>query len=258
MGFSALPEVGVEFQSIDTKKEAEAVIAAAAGRVSTSPRKSQGAVSPQPSEEDAPPPQLAAIVIKTDVAGAGEAVMHEISKMPAVKDLELRILATAVGSINENDVRLAGSGEIPGVVLGLNVKVDAAAVSLAERLGVSVKTFEVIYLLPEWLGGELERRRPRERVEEKVGVARVLKIFSTDKKSIVLGGRVEEGVLSQRAEVRIMRRDLVLGSGIIESLQSQKKTVREVEAGSEFGALVRTPVVVAAGDMMEIITVVMK
>ena len=144
------------------------------------------------------------------------------------------------------------------MVLGFNVKVDTSALGLAQRLGVAVQTFTVIYALSEWLGKELEKRRPHARVEVGIGKARIIKIFSTDKKSLVLGGKVEDGRLSQDAEVRITRRDLTLGGGIIKSLQSQKKTVREVSEGSEFGAQIKTSVSVAAGDHLEVIEVVYK
>ena len=254
VGFSSLPSVGSEFFTVENKKEAEIAASVAISNKETAVKK--GIVSEESSEETSP--TLAAIVIKTDVAGAGEAVAHEIAKLPAIKNLELRTLSMAVGSVNENDVRLAGSGEVPGMVLGLNVKVDPGAAALAERLGVPVHIESIIYNLPKRLQEELEKRRPRERIEEKLGRARVIKIFGAEKKSIVLGGRVEEGKLLQGAEAHIMRRDLEIGVGIIESLQSQKKQVREVAAGVEFGARIKSPAAVAAGDYLEVIDVVYK
>lgn len=257
VGFSALPAVGSEFYTVENKKEAEAKVdeAVQAEKGKQPPADSTGAIS---EESEEAPPTVAAIVIKTDVAGSGEAVVHEIGKIPLIKNLEIRMLANSVGAISENDVRLAGSGETPGMVVGFNVKVESSAAALAERLGVAVATFTIIYKLTEWLQEELHNRRPRERVDEKIGSARVIKLFSSDKKSVVLGGRVEEGKMVQNAEVRIMRRDLNLGEGSIVSLQSQKKSVREVPEGSEFGAQIKTSASVAAGDHLEIIEVVYK
>src|SRR5262249_52400794 len=156
------------------------------------------------------------IVIKTDVAGTGDAVAQEIGKIPPKERLEVRTLLKAVGAISEADVKLAGSSEHPGIVLGFNVKVEPAAQQLAERLGVTVMIFEIIYKLTEWFAEELEKRRPRTRIEELTGTAKILKVFSETKKRIVLGGRVEEGNLRDGEEVRIMRRDLELGRGTIE------------------------------------------
>jgi len=121
-----------------------------------------------------------------------------------------------------------------------------------------VQVFDVIYKLTDWLAGELESRRPRERVEEKTGSAKVLKLFGEAKGKVVLGGKVEEGTLAEGAEVRVMRRDLELGRGTITSLQANKKQVKKVEAGSEFGAQVKTSAEPAPGDLLEIVAVAFK
>jgi len=155
-------------------------------------------------------------------------------------------------------VRFAASGKTPGIVLGFNVKFDDAVRDLAERQGVTVEVFDVIYKLTEWLGEELEKRRPRAHVEEKIGDAKILKIFGTTKGKVILGGKVEEGVLSEGAEVHVVRRDLELGRGTITSLQANKKQVKKVEAGSEFGAQIKTGADPAPGDRLEIFTTVLK
>lgn len=260
VGFSELPQVGSEFHSVAKKKDAEEEVRVAREErlrknVPTARPKTAAAVE---GEEEVVQPTVLPLVIKTDVAGAGDAVVHEIAKLPKLERLETRIIQKSVGSVSEADVKLAGSGEVPGIVLGFNVKVDGTAQALAERLGVTIRVFDIIYKLAEWLGTELENRRPRERIEERSGAAKVLKVFSQQKNHIVLGGRVEEGVLKDRAEVRIMRRDLELGRGPIESLQSQKQQVGSVEEGQEFGAMVKTDAAVAPGDKLEVYIVVLK
>jgi translation initiation factor IF-2 len=160
-----------------------------------------------------------------------------------------------VGPISESDVKTVSGSSTPGVIVGFNVKVEPAARDLAERQGVTIETFDIIYKLTEWLAVEVEKRRPRQAVEQLVGAAKVLKFFSTAKGRVVLGGRVEEGVLKDGAEVKIMRRDIELGRGKVVSLQSQKKEVKEVEVGSEFGAMIKTDVEPAPGDRLESFTV---
>ena len=184
--------------------------------------------------------------------------MHELEKIPKTPRLEVPVVSRSVGAIGEADVKLAGGGEHPGLVVGFNVKVEPAAAQLAERLGVTIATFDIIYRLAEWLGEELEKRRPRSRLEDVTSTAKILKVFSATKHKIVLGGKVETGLLAQNAEVKIMRRDLELGRGTIESLQSKKIPAKTVEAGSEFGAMVKTDVAVAAGDKIEAFEVVYK
>jgi len=198
------------------------------------------------------------IVIKTDVAGTGEAVVHELNKLPQDDRLEVRVVARAVGSVTENDVKLVGGGKTPGIILGFNVKVEREAREAAERQGVMVATFDIIYKLAEFLAEELLKRRPRMQTEVIAGAAKVLKFFSAQSGRVVLGGRVEEGVLRARQEVRIMRRDAEIGRGTIVSLQSGKKDVKEVVAGSEFGAMLKTQALPAAGDRLEAVIMELK
>jgi translation initiation factor IF-2 len=188
----------------------------------------------------------------------GDAVVHEIEKLPKPSRLEVRVVSQSVGSITESDVRTAIGGKMPGIVLGFNVKVESHARDLAERQEVVVQVFDVIYKLTEWLKGEIEKRRPRDRVEEKTGSAKILKLFGEAKGVVIIGGKVEEGVLAEGAEVRVMRRDLELGRGIITSLQANKRQVKKIEAGSEFGAQIKTSAEPAPGDRLEIYTVAFK
>ena len=254
VGFTPLPQIGATWKQVANKKEAEA--AAQAGRVP----KVQAApkvVVPLAKGEVEKIHVILPLVIKTDVAGTAEAVIHELDKIPKDERLEVRIVSKGVGPITESDVKLAGSGT-PGIVVGFNVKAEGVARDLAERLGVSIGLFDIIYKLSEWLAEELLKRQPREHMEEATGTAKVLKIFSTAKGKVILGGRVESGSLLQNAEVKIMRRDLELGRGMIVSLQTQKSPVKELESGKEFGAQIKTSAEPAAGDTIEAFTIVLK
>jgi translation initiation factor IF-2 len=262
VGFSILPTVGMRFKTVETKREAETDTTEA---LAARPKPAALVATPKPKTDDVPGEEIEEkeimvlpLVIKTDVSGTGDAVIHELEKLPKHERIEVRVVSRGVGPITEGDVRFAIGGKTPGIVLGFNVKVEAPARDIAERQGVEVAVFDIIYKLAEWLGTEVEKRRPRDRAEEKIGSARVLKIFGTEKGKVVLGGRVEEGELTQGAEVKIMRRDFELGRGEITSLQAQKKQVKVVEAGNEFGAQVKTNVEPAANDKLEIFTIVLK
>ena len=245
VGFSTMPAVGTRFVTVATKKEAESKAsqqgsAKKSSDILSGPATAAGPGRPDFSADPAATPEAAEevtklvlpIVIKTDVAGTGEAVVHELNKIPQDDRLEVRVVARTVGSVTENDVKLC-AGKTPGIILGFNVKVEREAREAAERLGVMVATFDVIYKLAEFLAEELAKRRPRMQTEVIAGAAKVLKFFSAQSGRVVLGGRVEEGVLRARQEVRIMRRDAEIGRANIVSLQSGKKDVREVEAGSD-------------------------
>jgi translation initiation factor IF-2 len=266
VGFSTLPTIGAAWRCVETKKEAEAAAesaktAGAAAAVSPQ-RRSATAQQATRSEDDTAAEEvdvlILPLVIKTDFAGTGDAVVHELEKLPKNERMEVRVVSRSTGPISENDVKLVGSGKTPGLIVGFNVKADKDAAQLAERLGVAVATFEIIYKLAEWLAEETEKRRPRHSMEEKTGSAKILKVFSTTKNKVVLGGRVEEGALSEGEEIKIMRRDVEVGRGEITSLQTQKNAAKTVEKGNEFGAMLKIDFEPAAGDTIESFEVVTK
>ncbi len=254
VGFTPLPIIGASWKQVANKKDAEAL--AQAARAPKTPLAAKAAEVPIEGAEEKIHIILP-LVIKTDVAGTAEAVMHELDKIPKDDRLEVRVVLKGVGPISESDVRLAGSGT-PGIVVGFNVKAEGVARELAERLGVSIGLFDIIYKLSEWLAEELLKRQPREHMEEATGTAKVLKVFSLAKGKVILGGRIETGSLKQGAEVKIMRRDLELGRGSIVSLQTQKQAIKELEAGKEFGAQIKTSCEPAAGDTIEAFEIVLK
>lgn len=258
VGFTPLPAVGTRFEIVSNKKEAEAK--AQAARESTPQRRSAIPKEATRSEEgdSLAAPTVLPLIIKTDVAGTGEAVEHEMSKLPKYPHMEVRVVAKGVGAITEGDIKMLAGSATPGIVVGFNVKVEPAARELAERQGITVETFDVIYKLTEWLGHILEERRPREEVEELRAAAKVLKFFSAQSGKVVLGGRVEHGTLSEGAEVRIVRREAVIGNAKIVSLQTGKNAVKKVDEGQEFGAMLKTADLPAAGDRLEIYAKVSK
>ncbi len=263
VGFSSLPTVGDTWTTVKTKKEAEAAAtesrslpapARASAGTKPSPTLASSGATPETEENKAVLP----LVIKTDVAGTGEAVAFELSKMPADARLEVRIVSQSVGTISEGDVKLVAGSKTPGIIVGFGVKVENAARDLAERQGVTIQVFDVIYKLTEWLAAEIETRRPRSNSEERTGSAKVLKFFSGSKGRVVIGGRVEEGEIREGEIVKIMRHEMEIGRGEITSLQTGKTPTKKVEAGLEFGAQIKTHIEPANGDYLEAFEVVLK
>lgn len=260
VGFSPLPAVGTRFVVVSSKKEAEAKALENQSSAQRSTALRAGAPRLTVESQGAAPETQSVVlplIIKTDVAGTGEAVEHELAKMPKLENLEVRVVLRSVGAISEGDIKMLAGSATPGIVVGFNVKVDAAARELAERQGVTIQTFDIIYKLTEWLTEVLEQRRPRQEVEKILGAAKVLKFFSAQSGKVVLGARVEEGALSEGAEVRIMRREVDIGRGKIVSLQTGKTPQKKVEEGQEFGSMIKTEALPAAGDRLEVVTKVL-
>jgi len=136
------------------------------------------------------------------------------------------------------------------IIVGFNVKIERGATDLAERLGVEIQAFNIIYELSDWLNTALKNRTPK--VEEKIitGHAKVLKHFSTQKHTHILGGRIEDGVLKLGQGVRVFRRELEVAKGIIKNLQQQKSDIKLVNEG-EFGLQIDAKNEIAPGDIIE-------
>lgn len=249
IGFNALPPVGSTFITVKTKKEAEQ-------KAFERTQKTESGAKSETQRNAGGRHKILPLIIKADAAGSLEAIEREIAKHTK-ENISVKILATGVGSITENDARmLAGSGD--AVALGFNVGIDSAAADIAGRNGIELKTFSIIYELSEWFGSALEARAPRVRSEESNARATILKIFSRTKDKHVVGGRAEEGVLNLGAKINIIRKGTKIGTAKITNLQAQKANVQQVSAGNEFGAEINSPVELVAGDCVECFIVVEK
>lgn len=194
------------------------------------------------------------IIIKTDVLGTLDAIVHEIKKIK-VENISFKIVDSGTGNISETDMKHAVGNE-GTLVLGFGVGVDSQAEALRERDSITTKTFSIIYELAEFLKDIAETRRPRIAKDVITGKAKILKTFSSAKNHHVVGGKVKEGSVLRNGEVRIIRRDEEIGKGIIKELQTQKVKVDEVKEGEEFGMMIDSKMEIAEGDMIEAFKVV--
>ncbi len=240
VGWNEVPQVGAPFKTVKSKKEAEALVA------------EQKNTAERPAQYDTSLP-IIPLLIKADVLGSIDAIEHEIKKFTSDR-IAVRIIGTGVGSITTNDVQNVSATK-DSIIVGFNVKADRTSLDLAERLGVEIQTFDIIYALSEWLQGALKERTPKMEEEKVTGRAKILKHFSTQKHAHVLGGRLEEGTLSLNQRVRITRRDLELGKGVIKKLQQQKSNVQMISDG-EFGMQIDSKAEIAPGDYVEAFDIV--
>jgi len=243
-GFDSLPAVGTTFRAYDNKKDAEK--AQLEIREAHAKNPIAKAVRTIPLADDA---LVVPIVLKSDVAGTLEALEKELGKIERER-IVIKIIAKGVGTIGENDAKLA-SGSDSAIILGFHTKVERGAQDIAERFGITIKTFDIIYKLSEWLIEELDRRTPKTMSEDIVGTAKILKTFSATKHKQVVGGKVLTGSLEVGAQVKIMRREVEIGRGKIEGLQSQKIAAKKVDEGNEFGMMVESKMEIAGGDVLE-------
>lgn len=236
VGFSDIPTVGDTFVTVKNKKEAEKLIE----------DKLNKAIQP-PTHKKSTLPTIP-ILIKADALGTLDAIVHELELFTSDR-ICVRVIDASVGPISDSDVQ-AVSATKDAIIVGFNVKIARSAQDLADRLGVEIDTFSVIYELSEWLNTALKNRTPK--IEEKVttGHIKILKHFSTQKYTHVLGGRVEDGTIKLGQFVRVIRRDIDLGKGVVKNLQQQKSDVKQVDEG-EFGMQIDSRIEIAPGDILE-------
>lgn len=240
VGWNEVPRVGDSFTTVATKKEAEELA------------RENKIHPPKISEEENNLPTIP-VLIKADVLGTIDAILHELEKCKSDR-VCVRIIGTGVGTINANDVQNVSATK-NAIIVGFNVKPDRAAIDLAERLDVAIETFDIIYKLSEWLQNALKERTPELEEERVTGRAKILKHFSTQKNAHVLGGRLETGTLTLNQSVRITRRDIEIGRGVVKNLQQQKTNVKSISDG-EFGMQVDSKVEIAPGDYLEAVEIV--
>lgn len=243
-GWDALPPVGSQVESFASKKEAEAYNALVLETSATTDASTQRRTA---SKEHAVIP----LIIKTDVSGTGEAIAFELKKIENDR-ISFAVLTNTTGAISEADMKLAAATS-DALVVGMGVSIDAQAAAIQEREGITVATYSIIYELIDFLKQVAQERTPRLLVEEVVGTAKVLAIFNQAKKLQVFGAKVTSGTLKVGSKLRILRRDELIGTGVIKELQQQKIKTTSVDAGTEFGSAMEASVELATGDTIEAI-----
>ncbi|MGE0066386.1 MAG: translation initiation factor IF-2 [Solirubrobacterales bacterium] len=188
------------------------------------------------------------IVLKADVAGSLEALQDEIAKVPQ-EQVAINIIHSQTGGINESDVMLASASE--AIIIGFNVRPLADARRAAEREGVDVRTYSVIYKITEDLRNAMEGLLEAVEVEETVGEAEVKQTFKASKVGRIAGCIVTEGKAIRTAQVRLIREGTVIWTGKLGSLRRFKDNVQEVEEGQECGIVLDGYADVKEEDVIE-------
>lgn len=221
-GFEELPEPGDLFEVID-KEAYKKIRLSLEARKSLAPRSSMAKDSFN-------------ILIKTDSNSSKEALVGSIEKLSKKLDRGYHIIHSGVGSISESDVTLAYN--TGSKIIGLHIKPEASAAQLALRLGVEIKLFDIIYKLLESLEERSEKAKPIKMVRKKIGEATVLKVFDIKNLGVIAGSYVKDGRFSKEGTVVIYRGNRKVGEGAINSLQRDRKQVKEVHTGYECAFLV--------------------
>jgi translation initiation factor IF-2 len=194
-----------------------------------------------------------ALVIKADVQGSAEALVQSLLKL-STEEVKVTIVHSAVGAITESDVNLAlASG---AVVVGFNTRADATARKLIESSGVDVRYHDIIYDVVDEVKAALSGMLTPDRKESILGLVEIRQVFRISKVGVVAGCYVTEGLIKRGAQIRLLRDNVVVYTGELDSLKRFKDDAREVKSGFECGLSLKNYNDIAVGDQLEAFEVV--
>ena len=196
--------------------------------------------------------KVLALVIKSDVQGSQEALVHALTRL-ATDEVKVSVVHAGVGGITESDVNLAMASR--AVIIGFNTRAEAAARKLAESAGIQVRYYNIIYEAVDEMKAALSGMLAPERKEAVIGMVEVRQVFRISKIGTVAGCYVLEGAVKRSAQVRVLRDNVVIHTGDIDSLKRFKDDVREVKAGFECGLSLKNFSDIKEGDQLEVFEV---
>jgi translation initiation factor IF-2 len=193
--------------------------------------------------------RLLPLLIKADVQGSQEALVHALSGL-STEEVKVNVVHAAVGAITESDVNLALASK--AVIIGFNTRADATARKAAEASGVDVRYYNIIYEAVDEVKAALSGMLAPEKKENVLGLVDVRQVFKISKVGAVAGCYVLEGLVRRNASVRVLRDNVVIHTGEIDSLKRFKDDVREVKSGFECGMSLKNFNDLKVGDQFEI------
>jgi translation initiation factor IF-2 len=252
LGFDGVPEAGEHVRVVENERRARQLAGERANRLKTEAlaRRSGRKVSLEDVfklAQEGTVKELG-LLIKADVAGSLEAIEDEIAKLPQ-QEVKVNIIHRAVGGINESDVMLAAASD--GVILAFNVRPVGDARHVAEREGVEIRSYSVIYRAIDELRAAMQGMLAPEEVETPLGQAEVRQLFKASRIGTIAGSFVTEGKVTRGARVRIVREGTVIYDTTIESLRRFNEDVREVASGFECGIVLTNFQDLREGDVLE-------
>jgi translation initiation factor IF-2 len=197
--------------------------------------------------------KLLPLIIKSDVQGSYEGLSHALSKL-STSEVKVQAVHSAVGAITESDVNLAVASK--AIIIGFNVRADAAARKLAENEGVQIRYYDIIYEAVDDVRNALSGMLAPEQKESTLGLVEIRQVFRISKIGAIAGCYVLEGVVKRNALVRLLRDNVVAWSGELDSLKRFKDDVKEVKEGYECGLSLKNYNEIQEGDKLEIYEIV--
>ncbi len=194
-----------------------------------------------------------ALIIKSDVQGSYEALATSLQKL-STDEVKVNIIHTGVGAVTESDVNLSVASK--AVLIGFNVRADAGARKLIESSGVDVRYYNIIYEAVDEIKAALGGMLAPEKKESAIGLVEVREVYRISKVGAVAGCYVQDGVIKRNSKIRILRDDVIIFTGELDSLKRFKDDVKEVKSNFECGLSLKNYNDIEVGDLLEVYEVV--
>jgi translation initiation factor IF-2 len=248
MGLSDVPSAGDLFEVVNSEREARTIVS---GRQDAA--KSRAQARKKVSLEDlfanvqAGEAKELNLIVKADVQGSLDPIVTELNKL-GEGEIGIKVLYSETGNIGENDVMLAAASN--AIIIGFNVQADVSARRMAEKEGVDIRLYEIIYRMTEDIEKALNGMLEPKTKEKIIGRAQVLAVFTASKFGKVAGCRVTDGELRRNGKVRLYRGADIVYEGDMGSLRHEKDDVREVRQGYECGVGFKSFSDIQVGDQL--------
>jgi len=192
------------------------------------------------------------LIIKADVQGSQEALVHALQKL-STDEVRVQVVHAAVGGISESDVNLAVASK--AVIIGFNTRADASARKLAETSGIDIRYYNIIYDAVDEIKAAMSGMLSPEKREHGLGLVEIRQVFHVSKVGSIAGCYVLDGLVRRGASVRLLRNNVVIWTGELDSLKRFKDDVKEVKAGFECGLSLKNFNDIQEGDQLEVFEV---
>ena len=248
-GLTEVPQAGDEFMVLADERRAREIATFRQGRYrDVKLNKQQAAKLENMFDNVGASVQTLALIVKADVQGSQEALSQALVKL-STDEVKVQIVHGAVGGISESDINLAIASK--AVIIGFNTRADAGARKLAEGNGVDIRYYNIIYDAVDEVKAAMSGMLAPEQREEVIGMAEIRSVFVASKIGTVAGCMITAGVVRRGAHVRILRDNIIVYTGEVESVRRIKEDVREVKEGFECGVKIKNYNDIAEGDTLE-------
>ena len=231
-GLSEVPSAGDKFMAFESEKQAKEIAHARELRSKEADTNFSGMTLEDLFGRIQEGVKEIKVVLKADVNGSLEAVKNALEKID-VEGVKVNVIRGGVGAITESDVVLASASD--AIIIGFNVRGNNATIDTAKQYGITIKTYDIIYKVVEDMEAAMKGMLEPEYEEKVIGTAEVRQIFKFSKVGLIAGCHVTSGVIKNNAKARIIRDDIVIYNGAVNSLQHEKDQVKEVKKDMDCG-----------------------